>query len=203
MYLTRSNKILQLLMPTLVWKIPSVDTVFLTFDDGPHPAITPKVLDWLDAYNAKATFFCVGENAQQYPDIIENILNRGHKIGNHTHQHINGWKNASRDYTSNIDKAQPFLYYTPLFRPPYGRITYQQIRQLKNYKIIMWSLLSGDFDVKISKEKCFLNIQNQIRTGDIIVFHDSEKAWERMAYALPLTLALCQEKGFKMDSLPF
>lgn len=203
MYLTRSSTILQLLMPTLVWKVASQDTVYITFDDGPHPTITPQILQWLDEYDAKATFFCVGENAFRYASIVEEILNKGHKIGNHTYQHINGWKNNALDYKNNIIKAQPYVYYTPLFRPPYGRITYQQIRQLKNFKIIMWSLLSGDFDSKISGQQCFNNIQRQLRTGDIIVFHDSEKAWDRLSYALPLTLALCKERGLKMDSLPY
>ncbi|NOY49240.1 MAG: polysaccharide deacetylase family protein [Chlorobi bacterium] len=158
--------------------------IYLTFDDGPHPVITPKVISLLERYNAKATFFCVGDNVRKFPDILKLIKNSGHNVGNHSYNHLNGWKTENRIYYKNIEKANKLIN-SNLFRPPYGRISPSQIRHLKKqYEIIMWSALSYDFDDRISKEECLDFSLRNCRPGSIIVFHDSEKAKEKMFYAL-------------------
>lgn len=175
----------KLIYPGLLWDMPSGENkIYITFDDGPHPEITPIVLNLLDAYNAKATFFCVGENVEKHPETFELLKQKGHAVGNHSHNHLNGWKTSNSDYYKNIEKAKQLIG-SKLFRPPYGRISPAQIKQLKKeYRIIMWSVLSYDFDARVSKEKCLdLSIKNST-AGTIIVFHDSEKAKEKMLFAL-------------------
>ena len=186
----------------MIWNRVSTDTVYLTFDDGPHPLATPFVLEQLAQYQAKATFFCIGKNVEDHTEIYQQVLDEGHKVGNHSHNHLNGWKTSTEKYIENIELAQPFIH-SNLFRPPYGRIRKKQASGITKlgYSIIMWDVLCGDFDVSISPEKCWNNILQNIEPGSIVVFHDSSKAWDRMRYALPLTLALCQQKGWKMDTL--
>ena len=188
--------------PTLTWKIPGVQNeIFLTFDDGPHPAITPFVLDCLRQYNAKATFFCIGKNVQLYPHIFQQILDQGHRIGNHTHNHLNGWKTKDSDYFKNIILAKKYID-SNFFRPPYGRITRFQMQQLQPvFNIIMWDVLSGDFDINLSPQKCLQNVVSNTSPGSIIVFHDSEKAFPRVKYALPKSLNFFAEKGYVMKGI--
>ncbi len=188
--------------PTLTWKIPGVQNeIFLTFDDGPHPAITPFVLDCLRQYNAKATFFCIGKNVQLYPHIFQQILDQGHRIGNHTHNHLNGWKTKDSDYFKNIILAKKYID-SNFFRPPYGRITRFQIQQLQPvFNIIMWDVLSGDFDINVSPQKCLQNVVSNTSPGSIIVFHDSKKAFPRVKYALPKSLNFFAEKGYVMKGI--
>ncbi len=188
--------------PTLTWKIPGVQNeIFLTFDDGPHPAITPFVLDCLRQYNAKATFFCIGKNVQLYPHIFQQILDQGHSIGNHTHNHLNGWKTKDSEYFKNIILAKKYID-SNFFRPPYGRITRFQIQQLQPvFNIIMWDVLSGDFDINVSPQKCLQNVVSNTSPGSIIVFHDSEKAFPRVKYALPKSLNFFAEKGYVMKGI--
>ena len=172
--------------------------LYLTFDDGPHETATPFVLDQLKQYDAKATFFCIGKNAKMYPRIYQRILDEGHAVGNHTFDHLNGWKTKNELYINNIKKAAEYIN-SKLFRPPYGKISpsiSKLIRRKLGYKIIMWSVLSADFDEKLSPQKCAKYVLLNAKPGSIIVFHDSTKAWERMSYALPETLNYFAANGF-------
>ncbi len=173
----------------MIWEIPNDQKkIFLTFDDGPMPEVTSKVINILNEFQVKATFFCVGKNIGENPDIYKMLLNNGHHTANHSFGHLNGWKIKNNDYFEDIEKCNK-LVDSMLFRPPYGKIKRSQIKILKdNYKIIMWSILAGDFDRKFSKEDCVRNVIDNIRPGSIIVFHDSIKAKEKLLYALPRTL---------------
>lgn len=182
----------------LEWKIstPGRD-LFITFDDGPIPDITPEVLTILKQYEAKATFFCIGDNVRKHPEVFQQVNAAGHSIGNHTYHHLNGWKTPLNEYLRNTLMCSQ-LVRSALFRPPYGRITRQQARVLRNrYRIIMWDVLSGDFDHSISYEKCLQNVIGNAQEGSVIVFHDSQKAADRMLYALPRVLEHFSEKGFR------
>lgn len=176
--------------------------LYLSFDDGPHPTATPYVLDTLKQFNAKATFFCIGKNVVEQKDIYQRIINEGHKAGNHTFNHLNGWKTKDREYIDNVTEAAKHID-SRLFRPPYGRINRFKINLLEKagYKIIMWDVLSGDFDIKETKEQCAANVILQARPGSIVVFHDSDKAFERMHYALPLLLEKFTGEGFRFESI--
>ncbi len=191
----------------MIWDMPvgKEPAVYLTFDDGPHPIVTPIVLELLAKHDAKATFFCVGNNVTQHPDIYDSVLEAGHTTGNHTYDHVNGWKTGNNDYLKNIERAGRQIR-SRLFRPPYGRIKFSQVRKLRKNnpfrKIYMWDILSADFDKNISPQQCLENVLNHIQPGSIIVFHDSEKAWERMSYALPQVLAYCQQQNWAMKALP-
>ncbi|MES2479171.1 MAG: polysaccharide deacetylase family protein [Bacteroidota bacterium] len=203
MYFVKAPSLLKKIYPEdLVWRRETLDTVYLTFDDGPHPFATQFALSELAKYDAKATFFCIGKNVINHPDIYTQILMAGHKVGNHTHTHLNGWKSKTEIYIQSIREANQFIQ-SNLFRPPYGRIRKNQAEEIKRlgYSVIMWDVLSGDFDTKITPEKCWENIEQNIEPGSIIVFHDSSKAWERMKYALTRTLEFCQKQGWKMKTL--
>src|ERR1700757_3048973 len=188
-YFVKTPWWLKLLYKKCVWEIKDTKKViFLTFDDGPHPNITPFVLDELKKYNALATFFCIGKNVLQYDDIYRRITTEGHTVANHTHNHLNGWKTTNDIYLANIMKAKKYID-SDLFRPPYGKITKLQLRQLTTERFrlrpVMWSVLSGDFDKELTPEKCLQNVIKNAASGSIVVFHDSEKAFERLQYALP------------------
>jgi peptidoglycan/xylan/chitin deacetylase (PgdA/CDA1 family) len=205
LYLVKSPYIItELSRKSLLWKIKSGEkNLFITFDDGPEPEVTQEVLDILARYNAKATFFMVGENVQRYPEIVQRIIAEGHSIGNHTYNHLNGVKVPDITYFKNIQKAAEVIE-SKLYRPPYGRIRTRQIAELKKrYRIVLWSVLSGDFDVKISPEKCLNNVLRYSKSGSIIVFHDSQKAKERMLPALRGTLAHFSEKGFRFRAIQY
>ena len=198
MYLVKSPYILtEFSKKSITWKLPANEKViYLTFDDGPVPIVTPAVLELLKSYNAKATFFMVGENAQRYPEILKQILADGHQIGNHTFNHLNGTKVSDKDYYRNILMAKDYID-SDLFRPPYGRIRPRQILEIKKqYQIVLWSVLSGDFDQNISDEKCLRNVIKHSKSGSIIVFHDSLKAQDRMLFALKGTLEHFSKLGF-------
>ncbi len=187
------------LNPSITWNITAQqNALYLTFDDGPHEKATPFVLDQLKQFNAKATFFCIGKNVKAHPDIYRRILEEGHSVGNHTFSHLDGWKTKSNAYIQDIHAASEYIR-SDLFRPPYGKIspfTSKLLRKKFSYKIIMWEVLSGDFDVKLSPQKCAENVLRYSKAGSIIVFHDSTKAWDRMSYALPKLLQVFSEKGF-------
>jgi peptidoglycan/xylan/chitin deacetylase (PgdA/CDA1 family) len=203
MYLVKTPWIVKRLYSSLIWDIKTEDKkLYLTFDDGPHPKATSFILDTLKQYNAKATFFCIGKNVIENRDIYNRIITEGHTVGNHTQNHLNGWKADDKVYLDNVKEAALNID-SNLFRPPYGRITRFQIKLLKQLKlkIIMWDVLSGDFDVTISKKKCADNVILQANTGSIIVFHDSEKAFERLEYVLPKVLKYFKEQGFEFCSL--
>lgn len=185
-----------------VWNIDTNDEcIYLTFDDGPHPVATPFVLDQLKKYNAKATFFCIGKNVLAHHDIYKRIREEGHAVGNHTQHHLNGWKTHNEDYLKDINEAQKNIH-SNLFRPPYGKIKSSQAKKIRsNYKIIMWSVLSGDFDQAISKKRCLKNVIDHARPGSIVVFHDSEKAFPLLQYILPEVLDFFSRKGYRMEGL--
>ena len=163
--------------------------IYLSFDDGPHPIATPFVLDQLAEYGAKASFFCIGKNVVAEPIIYQRILNEGHTVGNHTHQHVNGWKISDEDYIGDTMNAAKYID-SNLFRPPYGRIKRSQAKRLqqKGMRVIMWDVLSADFDTNLTPQACMSYVLYHTKPGSIVLFHDSEKAWERMSVALPAVL---------------
>ena len=177
--------IFPLIAPNVTWKVKTSDNVlYLTFDDGPHPTITPLVLNILDEYNAKATFFCVGENVTKYPHIFNQIINKGHAVGNHTYNHVKGWQTTNAAYLENIKKAAEVIP-SNLFRPPYGRIKPSQIKLLKDsYRIIMWSILTRDYNKRLNPHNTLNKLIKLIKSGDVIVYHDSEKAQQNMLIML-------------------
>ena len=175
--------------------------MFLTFDDGPTPGVTEWVLDTLAKFEAKATFFMVGKNAVSNPELVKRILLEGHSIGNHTFTHLNGWRTTLPSYTKSALKCGEAVP-SNLFRPPYGRITRAQTRRLGNrYKIIMWDVLSGDFDMELPKQKVVKNVLNNTEPGSIIVFHDSVKAEPRLKYALPRVLNYLKDEGYHFNPI--
>ncbi len=204
-FFVRTPKLLSKLFSKRTWFIPGKQKVlYITFDDGPHPVHTPWVLNELDKANAKATFFVIGKNVEQNRAVYADILLRGHVVGNHTNQHLNGWKTKDDVYLNDIRDASRLIDST-LFRPPYGRLsTFQQnilLQQQHPYKIIMWSVLSGDFDLDTSPETCANNVIVNARAGDIIVFHDSEKAANNMRFGLPKVLDYFSQKGFTFKAI--
>jgi peptidoglycan/xylan/chitin deacetylase (PgdA/CDA1 family) len=206
LFLTRSPRWLRMFYKNCIWQLhPAEKTIYLTFDDGPHPKATPFVLEQLKKYNATATFFCIGKNVVKYPDIYQEIFDQGHAIGNHTYDHLNGWKTKNQVYVDNVLQAAKYIP-DIFFRPPYGKIKQSQIRRLRKQipglKIIMWDILSGDFDTGRSPQSCLQKVLFKSRSGSIIVFHDSEKAWERMSYVLPRVLEHFTKKGYKIAPLP-
>ena len=202
MYLVKTQWWMRKFYPTLTWNIPSDENdIYLTFDDGPHPVVTPFVLDALKQYNYKATFFCIGKNVRKYPEIYRRILDEGHRVGNHTMAHLNGWNTGDAVYLNDVLVAKEFID-SDLFRPPYGRISKFQIQQLLPvFKIIMWDVISGDFDTTITGEKCLQNVILNTKPGSILVFHDSEKAFSRLKHALPKALEFCKEKGWESKAI--
>ena len=204
-YLVKTPWWLKKIYPGLVWQMPAEEkTIYLSFDDGPHPEITPFVLEQLKRYDARATFFCIGKNVNEYPQIYRQILMEGHRVGNHTQNHLNGWKVADDRYIANVLEAAKYID-SDLFRPPYGRIGALQSRVLReapyNYKIVMWEVLSGDFDLSLNAQQCAENVTRRARAGSIVVFHDSEKAFDRLKDALPLVLEYFAGKGYKFAAI--
>ena len=194
-------KILRRLMPDLIWEIEDEEGIFLTFDDGPTPGVTEWVLAMLDKYNAKATFFVLGKNVEMYPDLYQKILDAGHKVGNHTYSHQKGWKMSLERYTEDIDFAND-LVHSDLFRPPYAQIKPTQARFLaQRYKLVMWDVISRDYNRKISGEMCLRGVLPHIKAGAIILFHDSEKSFANMSYALPRTLERIEKLGLKCKAI--
>lgn len=203
MYFLKPPAILkQLTQNWLTWEMPPVGKkLYLTFDDGPVPEVTPDVLQILKQFNAKATFFCVGENVSKHPELFARIQSEGHAVGNHTYNHMQAWKTPAGEYLRNVDECKQIIN-SRLFRPPHGQITPWLIQQLqKDYKIIMWTVLTGDYDMRFSPEQCLDNALRHTRPGSIIVFHDSIKARRNMLYALPLFLEHCRERGFEFGTL--
>jgi len=182
--------LLKAIFGSLVWNIQTKDPLlFLTFDDGPIPEVTPWVLDQLEAAHAKATFFCIGDNVRKHPEIYRAVLEKGHAVGNHTFHHLNGWKTTNEEYFADTEKCSR-LVQSPLFRPPYGKIKPGQVSKLKSdYKIIMWDVLSKDYDQSLSGEACLKRVIRNAGPGSILVFHDSLKAKDRLEFALPKVLA--------------
>lgn len=209
-YLVKTPKLVQRFFHNYSWRIHTdKKEIYLTFDDGPVPEFTPWVLKTLKKHDAKATFFCVGENIKKHPSIYQQIKDHDHSIGNHTFNHLIGWKTPTRKYVKNILKAESYLLDASdrkgnkLFRPPHGRIRPVQARILrkKGYKIIMWDVLSGDFDQSLSKELCLEYTIKHIKSGSIVVFHDSVKSFKNLDYVLPRVLEHFTLDGYKFKSL--
>jgi peptidoglycan/xylan/chitin deacetylase (PgdA/CDA1 family) len=205
LYLTYSPFWLKWFYPTLIWhKSRKEKIIYLTFDDGPIPIVTPFVLNTLKKFNAVATFFCIGENIDKYPDVYSELVRADHKIGNHTYNHLKGWATEDNQYLANIQKCSNHTG-IELFRPPYGRIKKSQIKALKFHKpeveIVMWDVLSGDFDQSISAETCINNVLKNVKNGSIIVFHDSLKAFDRLEKSLPIILEELSNRGFTFKRL--
>jgi peptidoglycan/xylan/chitin deacetylase (PgdA/CDA1 family) len=201
------------LFPKFVWNINTKKKeLYLTFDDGPTPEITDWVLQTLQEYNAKATFFCIGKNIQSHPDIFQSILKQGHSVGNHTYNHLKGWKTKTKDYIDDVERTQNLMNskienhrssFGNLFRPPYGKFKSKQSKVLQElgYKIVLWDVLSYDWDKSISEKACLENIIPKAREGSIIVFHDSLKASRNLKYVLPKVLNYYSKKGFDFKAL--
>ena len=202
MRLIKPPRFLRFLYPSLIWRMPKGNKrIYLTFDDGPHPTITPKVLNVLKLYNAKATFFCIGKNIELYPDTFDLLKQNGHSIGNHTFNHQKGWNTNTDDYFNAVQKTNELLN-TNLFRPPYGKIKSSQIRRLKKlYTIIGWSVIAYDWDATLSADMCFNNMIDKVEDGSIVTFHDSEKASSHMLQTLPRLLQYYTERGFSFCPL--
>jgi peptidoglycan/xylan/chitin deacetylase (PgdA/CDA1 family) len=192
------NTLLPLILsPHLHWKVRSPErNLYLTFDDGPVPGLTKEILSILNEHNVKATFFMVGHNIEKYPDVFHEVSDGGHAIGNHTFRHLNGWKTNTRDYIADIRECSRRIP-GKLFRPPYGRITRRQARLLKDdFKIVMWSALTKDYDRNVSKEKCLERAKRGAQPGSIVVFHDNEKARDNVLYALPRFIDYGLKNGY-------
>jgi len=193
---------LRWLYPQLIWhRSRKHPCLYLTFDDGPIPDVTPEILNILKSFEIKATFFCVGDNVQKYPEIFQRIKSEGHQIGNHTHNHLKGWKTSKKEYLKNVELCNKFTN-SKLFRPPYGRGTRAQYLDLKKeYKIIMWDVMSGDFDLSLSPQQCLKNVIKHTENGSIIVFHDNIKAIPRVTYALPHAIEHWLKAGYTFATL--
>jgi peptidoglycan/xylan/chitin deacetylase (PgdA/CDA1 family) len=200
MFLAKSPAIVKKYYSQLTWDIPNNENkIYLTFDDGPIPEVTEWVLDILKQYQIKATFFCIGDNIKKNPEIFQRILEEGHFVGNHTQNHLNGWKTEDEVYFKNIEECSE-LVNSKLFRPPYGRIKKSQHSILNTqYSIIMWDVLSGDFDAKTTPEQCYNNVIKNTKSGSIIVFHDSVKASENLKKTFPKAIDFLLKKGFVFD----
>lgn len=198
----RTPTILPLLYPSLIWRIPTTENkLYLTFDDGPVPGPTDFVLDQLQKYNARATFFCIGNNIEKNEAIFARLSHQGHTLGNHTQNHKKGWNTSNEEYLDDVFLCQEKMKGNRLFRPPYGRIKRSQVRQLQDFKIIMWDVLSYDYSGTVSKDRCLDGVLKASRPGSIIVFHDSYKAEKNLCYALPRFLDHFSQKGYTFESL--
>ena len=212
-YWVKTNVLIKKIFSHYVWDIPNTENkIYLTFDDGPTPEITEWVLEELQKYNAKATFFCIGNNIEKHTDIFEKIATNGHSIGNHTFNHVNGWKTSTKEYLENVNLCESSIHnlkstilnlQSKLLRPPFGKIKMSQSKRLRQlgYKIIMWDVLSADFDARISPEKCLENVLKNVKSGSIIVFHDSIKAFPNLKYTLPKALKYWAAKGFVFEKI--
>ena len=205
-YLVKSPYLLKKMYPECVWNYKAdKKEIYLTFDDGPTPEVTWFVLGELKKYNAMGTFFCIGKNVKDNPGLYREIIGQGHRTGNHTYNHLNGWRTKDEVYIENIALAKEVIN-SKIFRPPYGKITKFQMKMLEGerfrMKTIMWSVISGDFDQKLTAEKCYNNVVKNAKPGSIVVFHDSENAYTRLRYALPRVLNFYAEKGYDFKAIP-
>ena len=192
-------EILKSVIKNVVWRInPAEKVIYLTFDDGPNSRVTPLVLDILDRFEVKATFFCVGENVSRFPDVFDEVKRRGHTVGNHTFNHLKSFEYSTDDYVRNVKKASEFID-SRLFRPPHGQIKPSQIKALKDdYRIIMWDFITYDYDKRIEPEKIIAEVKKRSRNGSIVVFHDSLKAEKNVLQVLPEALRFWKENGYKV-----
>lgn len=211
MRMVKPSGFFRMFYPSLLWHMPKTGrkTLYLTFDDGPHPLITPLVLEILKRYNAKATFFCIGKNVEQYPETFELIKKEGHSIGSHSFNHENGWKTKNDEYIKSFNDANELIH-SDLFRPPYGKIKYSQLKKLGVRKrratslhVVAWTVIAYDFDHAISARRVYKNVIRNAGDGAIVTFHDSLKANTNMITALPRVLEYYKNKGFEFKALKF
>ena len=202
MRVVKTPKIAKKILRRFSWNNEHNDkTIYLTFDDGPTQGVTDRVLEILKKFNAKATFFCIGRNAEKQAELYAQILAQGHRTGNHSYSHLNGWKTNKETYLADVELARHYID-SDLFRPPYGKIKPSQSKQLsRNFKIIMWDVLSWDFDSKTSKEQCLNNVINKTERGNIVLFHDTEAASENLFYVLPEVLSKFSKKGYCFSTI--
>jgi len=199
----RPPQIVRSLFPGTTWRMPNREkVVYLTFDDGPVEKETPWVMNLLGQYDVKATFFCVGENADNNQHLVQELLKQGHSVGNHAYNHLPAWRCSRSEYFNNIEKARPYIPGN-LFRPPHGQLYPWYMSELKSRfsKVVMWDVLSMDYDNRLSKEKVLRNVTNNVRNGSVIVFHDSTKAWDRLTYALPKSLDFLLKEGYRFEAI--
>lgn len=203
MFIERPPLLFRLLYPSALWRIEKQErTVFLTFDDGPIPEATPWILDTLDKYGVKATFFMVGDNARKYPHLHQEVVRRGHRIGNHTYHHLQGFKHSVEKYLKDTEEANKILR-TNLFRPPHGHMTTAQYKHLqKSYTVVMWDLVTRDYSNRLSEQEILENVKRYTRSGSIITFHDSLKSIEKLHYALPRAIEWLQAEGYTCKLIP-
>ncbi|MBQ2364406.1 MAG: polysaccharide deacetylase family protein [Alistipes sp.] len=195
------GKILHKLFPGVIWSIDDPDGIYLTFDDGPTPGVTEWILQTLERYDAKATFFMLGKNVELYPDLYQMIIDKGHKVGNHTYSHQKGWRMSLERYLEDVDLAGDMMA-TELFRPPYAQITPSQLRAVsKRYRVVMWNVLSRDYNRNVSPKKCLRGTLKGLKGGDIISLHDSAKSFRNTSYVLPALLRAAREQGLKCKIL--
>jgi peptidoglycan/xylan/chitin deacetylase (PgdA/CDA1 family) len=217
-YWIKTNTFIKKIFSNYTWSIPNAENkIYLTFDDGPTPEITEWVLEELKKHQIKATFFCIGKNINSHPSLFSRIQNEGHSVGNHTYNHLKGWNTSTEDYLKNIvlcksemlnqksntENSQDLNLKSLFFRPPYGKIKKSQSKELRQlgYKIVMWDVLSADFDQTITPEKCLKNVLQNVESGSIIVFHDSVKAYKNLKYTLPRALQILKERGFEFSPI--
>ena len=216
-YFIKTPTLLKIIFNKWVWSFSTKEkTIYLTFDDGPTPEITEWTLNQLKNHNAKATFFCIGKNIEKYPEIFQKIIEEKHAVGNHTHNHLNGWETNFQSYFTNFEQTDQTIsnnwhsnsqknstQTAKLFRPPYGKISLKQSKKIRKegYKIIMWDVLSADFDTTISNKKCLKNVIENLKEGSIVVFHDSEKASKKLRYVLPKILEYYSDNGYNFKSI--
>ena len=203
-YWVKTPTIFKVLFPKIVWNFAENEQkVFLTFDDGPSTSVTDSILTILEQENVRATFFCIGKNVKKNPELADKILKKGHSIGNHSMTHVNGCRTRNNSYLSNINDASEFIN-SNLFRPPFGRFNIYSLHQiLKKYKLVMWDVLSGDFDEKTEEKAVINNVIKNVANGSIIVFHDNNKSKEKTLSALVKTIKKLKEKGFSFEAIPF
>ncbi|MGB3465544.1 MAG: polysaccharide deacetylase family protein, partial [Cyclobacteriaceae bacterium] len=207
-YTFKTPSLLKKLYPGLVWdmKIEGRKNLYLTFDDGPIPDVTPWVLEILSEAKVGATFFMVGDNIRKHPQVCQRVIAAGHSVGNHTYNHLNGWKTNTKEYLANIEACKDILsknhIHSNLFRPPYGKISRDQISQLgDSFKIVMWDYLSGDFDASLSADKIIRKFRKGVQPGSIVVFHDNIKSFDKLKITLPVFLKFFKEQGYHFDTL--
>ena len=201
MFIEQPSKWLRWLYPKALWRMdPNDRSVYLTFDDGPIPEATPYILDVLAQYGVKATFFMVGDNVRKYPDIYQRVVSEGHRIGNHTHNHIGGFRHTIKEYSYNIEKANAYLY-TDLVRPPHGWMRLSQYAWLsRKFRIVMWDLVTRDYSKWMTADDILDNVKRYTRNGSIITFHDSLKSIDKLRTALPASIGWLQQQGFQFKT---
>lgn len=202
MFIEQPPTAFRIFFPNAAWRIPQKEkTVYLTFDDGPIPEVTPWVLEILEKYGVKATFFCVGDNVRKHPEVFKQVVDAGHKVGNHSFNHIQGFKYSTRRYLENIEKADALIH-SELYRPPHGQLYIrQQLKLKRKYQIVMWDVVTRDYNKELSGDFVLSIVKKKVRNGSIIVFHDSLKAEKNMKYAMPKAIEWLLQEGYRFEVL--